>query len=1273
MRRKAFHLIATVVITFSFFDKAYAQLSVTSPTIKLYEHNPVSPNAAGLANFIETPVNMATGIPDISIPLYTIKSGRIEVPIVLRYHAGGLKVNETAGWVGMNWDLSVGGKVVKQTNGLDDVHAAIPSSHGTYVAPNYSYNMNASGGLPMNNVTDVVNAAYNSNPPASGTLYNAILGYFGRIAQGLIDGEADEYFFNVPGMAGKIFFNQKNNRYELDGLNGWTLEEQSGALGSVMLTSNTGIKYNFYIGEMSKNPLLLRHNPDVIVQPDQTYLTTGMHLAEIIDPTTNKMVTFSYETEQNKVTYAGLDMYKTYTLPYSTWTYNGEYFDVIKRQGDDILINSITYDDGQVLFIRNTNARQDQGSRELTEIRVTNRYGKIIKRIKFAYTYNTSTITSGNYTAWSSDPNENASINSKLTKRLFLLSVQEFYQNGMGAEVSQPPYTFTYNLSQSLPKILSYAQDYWGYYNGKNTNTNLLPTYTATPFPGVYPEANLEVDPAYTQLGVLTEINHPTGGKTVFEYENNKSDGGILRGGLRVKKITKQDLTTTTPIVTEYEYKTESGLESGVVVFSPKFYYEFRAGSSGSPFSFTPALRLQNNSVYPLTAGLSSPVMYSSVLEKKKGINSPDILVRHNFITYGSDDDPFGLMNFYNADANGVPHNKYPIFDKIFGKENLTKTYKTTATGTELIKEDVYSYKPLVTNPEFIWNVQGAWAAPANMAPDWCTWSGNDPFIFYVPNLFPSINAYKIIKDEAILDNSTTTNITPNGTLQTNTKLFYDVSNSNVTKQTVTNSAGDEISILTKYVTDYTYFPSATTGINYQLRLLKEANCVAFPVESIKTLKKKNTTTVLVTEAVLYEYENLRLKKIYKAEINAPVTSFTQSYNNSSGFYKDNSYSLESEVMEYDGNGNPVTISSKNKTSGFVWDNLSNITLASVINAAGSDIAYSSFESTIKGNFTYTGNTVPDPYAPTGGKVYQLTPTTQITKALNPAKQYLVTLWANNSYVTVNSAAPVITGRALNGFTLYSYLVSSNSTLTISGTATIDEVRLYPKDAMMTSYVYEPEIGMTCQNDPNNRITYYEYDAFSRLVLVRDQDKNILKKICYNYSGQPEICGINCTDNTPNWQNTSTPSRCQVDNYGQNTGYMEQEQVDVNPCSPSFNYTRWQQTSQNTTVCPLPTYVNLTSTNVASSPNYVASYYNTVTGCTYTFNVSTSSGLQSLGTVPSGNYTLSIYKTSGIPLNGTFKSGCFKQIITGTSAVFYNVGVSTSTCNLVTVDISGID
>ena len=46
-----------------------------------------SPEAYSLMEYSEIPVSLYTGVPDISIPIYTIRVGNYSLPISLRYHA----------------------------------------------------------------------------------------------------------------------------------------------------------------------------------------------------------------------------------------------------------------------------------------------------------------------------------------------------------------------------------------------------------------------------------------------------------------------------------------------------------------------------------------------------------------------------------------------------------------------------------------------------------------------------------------------------------------------------------------------------------------------------------------------------------------------------------------------------------------------------------------------------------------------------------------------------------------------------------------------------------------------------------------------------------------------------------------------------------------------------------------------------------------------------------------------------------------------------------
>jgi YD repeat-containing protein len=75
-------------------------------------------------------------------------------------------------------------------------------------------------------------------------------------------------------------------------------------------------------------------------------------------------------------------------------------------------------------------------------------------------------------------------------------------------------------------------------------------------------------------------------------------------------------------------------------------------------------------------------------------------------------------------------------------------------------------------------------------------------------------------------------------------------------------------------------------------------------------------------------------------------------------------------------------------------------------------------------------------------------------------------------------------------------------------TGPVDDIRIFPADALMSSFTYNPLFGITSQTDPSGKTNTYEYDNLGRLSLVRDQDGNVVKKVCYSYSGQTVSCNF---------------------------------------------------------------------------------------------------------------------------------------------------------------------
>ncbi|MEM7036495.1 MAG: DUF6443 domain-containing protein, partial [Bacteroidota bacterium] len=65
----------------------------------------------------------------------------------------------------------------------------------------------------------------------------------------------------------------------------------------------------------------------------------------------------------------------------------------------------------------------------------------------------------------------------------------------------------------------------------------------------------------------------------------------------------------------------------------------------------------------------------------------------------------------------------------------------------------------------------------------------------------------------------------------------------------------------------------------------------------------------------------------------------------------------------------------------------------------------------------------------------------------------------------------------------------------------VDDLRLLPENARMTTYTYDPIAGQTSASDVNDIATYFRYDPLLRLDMVRDRHDNIVRKVQYDYKG----------------------------------------------------------------------------------------------------------------------------------------------------------------------------
>lgn len=125
-----------------------------------------------------------------------------------------------------------------------------------------------------------------------------------------------------------------------------------------------------------------------------------------------------------------------------------------------------------------------------------------------------------------------------------------------------------------------------------------------------------------------------------------------------------------------------------------------------------------------------------------------------------------------------------------------------------------------------------------------------------------------------------------------------------------------------------------------------------------------------------------------------------------------------------------------------------------------------------------------------------------------PAGQYKLSCYrrgpAAATSMSANGLALSVVGGMVNGWTAYEAIlaVGAAGRIQLTGNGQVDEVRLAPIGARLTSYTYAPLVGMTSQTGPDGRTTFYEYDELGRLVRTRDEQGRILSQQQYHYAGQ---------------------------------------------------------------------------------------------------------------------------------------------------------------------------
>ncbi|PZR03032.1 MAG: hypothetical protein DI539_26920, partial [Flavobacterium psychrophilum] len=739
--------------------------------------------------------------------------------------------------------------------------------------------------------------------------------------------------------------------------------------------------------------------------------------------------------------------------------------------------------------------------------------------------------------------------------------------------------------------------DFLGYYNGPQEASLRKPkvyvypdsyekTYLpfnlpSTPATIILPGRSMDVNEVYLKTGILTKIEYPTGGYIALEFESNdfKFNNDIIKGGgLRVKKQILNYGNTQKEISYQYTINKNSTFSSGTIHSVPQFGVptgELLYKNYTDYFNYSLITRNSQNSIDIINGGY---VGYKKVFvsETNNGYTEYTYTTAEDYPA-----DNIIRTNYVEA-TNGnitslITNSGYPFTESNFENQSrfgqLKEEIQVSASGAILRRQkNEYSYQVLDSIPAVL-------SAVYYTEPMHYSYHRNiigKPLTIRRISFLPTIDSTIHFAGNKTLIDATTTTYRNNSFLPWQT---YSVQSDGKTSATWNTRIMDTV---------FQDGPkeSLRQSLIAQNRLL----------EDVFTYKSKGNSATLNAIDYLLFGDIVRFR-----QLNTRASS-------------DINYTDEFRIEQYDNKGNPTQLwSRQDNTSCLLWDTagLQVMAIAKGNNVSLARMAYTSFEGGAWGGWAMnSGSGILNSGNPlTGKKVFSGV----ISKAV-PLGNYVVGVWGtDNTWINAQlMTQPIRT----NGQWKYYERTLSNVTYIEVSANTMDEVRLYPQGTQMTTYTFDPLIGMTSQCDINNRITYYEYDGFGRLLRIRDDNKDIVKQMEYQYqipthsnaiwqtTGQTRCkpCPENSAymtdiiqneekDNNPNsptyyqtrwtdagvsgsctitadWQFVGSP-RCRTEN-GVNTGQREQEKRDMNPCSPTYNQSEWVAIDMSCSTCPSP-------------------------------------------------------------------------------------------------------
>jgi len=1103
---------------------------------------PVSPGAMSLGVYGAIPVGVYGGTPNVSIPIYEIDLDGRKIPIRLSYNASGIRVAQEAGPVGLGWTLDAGGCIVKEIRGWNDfggnqysewykteqekAGVVLPGDRGYYFIPD----------LPP----------YDSNNNGIEISSEPQLLQYGQYERNY-DGQPDFFHFNFAGYSGTFYFAKKgvngntdklakgillNPKEQLD----ITYNIEGGSSGNFCITDVTGYRYYFNTKEVTTiytasseryREDYFSRGPALRTKEKMPDSVTSWQLDSIVSPLNNKAV-FTYGTEiilTSPVVNESLDISLIENISNNLEGRMGlgeveHGFSYSYSRISQTYLKEIRFPHGTVGFTHSPRYDLDSPAggikaSKADRIVIKDCSGTVVKTTELEYSY------LGDVSA----PN---------TCRLLLNSVRE----KAGSSQIQT-HKFTYNEGD-LPAKNSFDTDIWGYYNGPSfRHPSQIGWDDFLTLPGliaggkIRKGANRLPHVDYMQRGVLTDIEYPTGGKSTFFYEPNVFWNDFECGFTSVKKSNISHDPTA--------HRNDTTLYGADFEITEESYASFVCG------------------YYPVGNPVSCDVRF--VLQKKLFPGQYENVCTDFYVFCKPDESNESVESRGSKDAVFLQPGTYRLVMKKellppYYNEPKTHDYIITAAaeihtprrvsfggglrireiqhkeGNELLTRKVYTYEKngtssglLITVPSCAKNIlfdlnryagyPGVFAERYRLAFNGTPVSGEYAHGFFGTAYIPMTSAAGNIGYSYVEETESDKDGNTNG--KTTHSFYNELSRQEVIypgfpitippengspKETAVYDSGGKL--LKK--TLYEYSKETTPGSEdlKGIVVYSMPKSVRFGVKfyDLKSEWWKSTRRVVseysnassgISSEVSYTYNPINLMISGQKSYDSKGTPIEERIKYCMDYNDPIHNGMKSKGMT----GIPIeTISMKNNLVTGARKNSYSDTLGTYLPkevftlALTNPLPLNSYQS------SYIPRVCYDKYTSKGNP---------LSVSVNNGSDRTVYLWSYNYQYPVAE----IKGATLSEVkTALGYGDTQLDNLARSmmpdAAAVGNTLRTYFRDkpVLITTYTYQPLVGVTSVTTPEGVITTYEYDSFGRLETVRDKDGHILDRYEYHYRNQ---------------------------------------------------------------------------------------------------------------------------------------------------------------------------